>query len=83
MGLTAGKFNLNPGQFLGGGTSSTDPTERAAPLSRYGTHHPVDKALWKVDRAKEIGAKLKGDKPKAGPHAVLAGVSAAQGRGGK
>lgn len=81
MGLTAGKFNLNPGQFLGGGTSSTDPTERTAPLSRYGTHHPIDKALWKVDRGKEIVGKIKGTKK--APGEVLASVSAAQGRGGK
>ena len=80
MGLTAGKFNLNSGQlgqFLGG---TTDPTERTAPLSRYGTHHPVDKALWLKDRAAEVGKKFTTAK-KAKPQEVLNTVSAAQGRG--
>jgi hypothetical protein len=72
MGILADNTNLNPGQFPH--VTSTHP------LSRYGTEHPVDKVLWGVDRAKEIHAKLKSKKVK--PHEVLAGVSAAQGRGG-
>jgi hypothetical protein len=73
MGIVGNDENLNPGQFPH--VTSTHP------LSRYGTEHPVDKALWHIDRAKEIKEKLKSKKVR--PHEVLAGVAAAQGRGGK
>lgn len=73
MGILADEKNMNPDQF--------PHVESVHPLSRYGTEHPIDKALWGMDRVKEIGSKLKSKKTK--PHEVLAGVSAAQGRGGR
>jgi hypothetical protein len=73
MGLLGDLKNLNPGQFPGMGN---DPQERHAPLSRYGTNHPVDKALWKVDRVKEIRGKMKSKK--VAPHEVLGSVAASQ-----
>lgn len=65
------------GQFSSAVSPSkpTDPYERHAPLSRYGTTHSVDKALWKYDRAKEIHKALK---TKAAPHEVLSNVAAIQ-----
>jgi hypothetical protein len=74
MGILANVSNLNPGQF-----KTADPLERTRPLSRYGTEHPVDKALWLKDELTRVKGKITAGKSK--PHEVLAGVAAAQGRG--
>lgn len=72
------KTGLSVGQFKSQG-GSTDPLERHAPLSRYGTTHPVDKALWKYDRVKEVAGKVKKPMSRA-KHAesVLVGAVSAQ-----
>lgn len=64
------------GEFGSGGTS--DRLERHAPLSRYGTNHPVDKALWKVDRAREVASKIKTKKGPSHVTSVLHGAVSLQ-----